>query len=179
MRAIEGRQFLHAPVKNCLNCSVREPHQLQSNRVGAEVIELVGAGDVEDLGFVDAGLRETGGGIRANEGVLMRVSGAKKSDASFVADACLLELNELRHFLIGRIQPLELLDVAEIHSCLVERAVIRQKVLVAPARKKGTDAEEQEEMYAAVHDFIVAAAKGLSGKCALGDTRRKDRYEEA
>jgi hypothetical protein len=52
-------------------------------------------------------------------------------------------------------------------------------MLIAPAREKGADAQQQEKMYAAVHDFIVAGAKGLFEKCALGDTRHKDRYEEA
>ncbi len=177
LRAIERSQPLHAPVKNRLHRGVRETHELQGYRVGAEVIELVGAGDVEDLDFVDASLREASGGVRADKGVLMRVGRAKESNTSFVADARLLELHKLRHFLIGSVQPLELLDVAEIHPGLIERAIIRQEVLIAPTRKKGADAEEHK-MCAAVHDFIVAGAKGLSGKCALGDTRRKDRCEK-
>lgn len=177
LRAIERRQPQNAAVKNGLDGRVGESHELQGDRVGAEVIELVGARNSENFNLVETGLGETGGGIPTGERMLMRVSGAKESDAGFIADPGLLELYELRHFLIGSVHPLELLDVAEIHSGLIERTIIRQDVLLASARKKDTNAEKHERC-APVHDFIVAGAKRVSGKCALGDTRHKDRYEE-
>jgi len=174
LRAIERPQPLHAPVKNGLHGGVGESHELQCDRVGAEVIELVSARNGENFNLVETGLGETGGGIPTRERMLMRMSGAKESDTGFIADAGLLELYELRHFLIGSVHPLELLDVAEIHPGLIERAIVRQKVLLAPARKKGAHPEKQQ-MRMAAHNFIVAGANGLSTRCALGDTRQKDR----
>lgn len=172
--AIERPQPLDAPVKNSLHGGVGESYQLQGDGIGAQVIELVGARNSENFNLVETGLGKTGGGIPTRKRVLMRVSGAKESDAGFIADAGLLELYELRHFLIGSVHPLELLDVAEIHPGLIERAIVRQDVFLAPARKKGARPEKQQ-MRMAAHNFIVAGANGLSTRCALGDTRQKDR----
>jgi hypothetical protein len=49
-------------------------------------------------------------------------------------------------------------------------------VLLATNREENTRAEKQEPIpLGLAHDFIVAGARMLTGKCAVGDTRRKDR----
>jgi hypothetical protein len=49
-------------------------------------------------------------------------------------------------------------------------------VLIAPAGEEDTRTEKKELMpLALAHDFIVAGARMDTGKCAVGDTRRKDR----
>jgi hypothetical protein len=96
-----------------------------------------------------------------------------QSHASIVTDPGLLQLYELRDFHIRGVQLFELLDVAGPHPHLVEGTVIRERMLVAPARPEEDEHTEKHELVP--HDSIVSGATGKARKCAVRDTRRKDR----
>jgi hypothetical protein len=93
------------------------------------------------FGITSAG--EIGGRIAAREWMLPLVSGGHKGHASIVAEPGLLDLHELRDFGIGRIQRFELFEAAGPHAGLIERAVVRQNMLLAAANEKDTDTDKQ------------------------------------
>jgi hypothetical protein len=69
-----------------------------------------------------------------------------------------------------------LLDVVGPHAGPIKRPVVGKNVLLATIREENTRTEKQDPMQLALaHNFIVAGARMRAGKCAVGDTRRKDR----
>jgi hypothetical protein len=165
---------LHAAVKECLDSRTGETDKPQHYRFRADGVELVLASDLKDLQIGEARMVQAGGGFRAGERVLMRMSSADEGDAGVIGHASLLELYELGHFLVRGVQRFELLDIAGPHPGPIQRPVVGQNVLLASAREEDTRTEKQDPMPFA-HEFIVTGTRRRTGKCAVGDTRRKDR----
>src|SRR5258708_36856509 len=57
---------------------------------------------------------------------------------------------------------------------LVERMIIRERMLVAPVHPEEDEHTEKHEL--GTHDSIVSGATGRTRRCAVRDTRRKDRW---
>src|SRR6266852_9946738 len=96
-----------------------------------------------------------------------------QSNASIVTDPGLFQPYELRDFQIRGVQSFELLDAAGPHPHLVEGTIIRERMLVAPAHPEEDEHTEKHELVP--HDSIVSGATGKARRCAVRDTRRKDR----
>jgi hypothetical protein len=170
------RPPLHAAVKECLDSRIGEADKPQQYRFRADGVELVRASDLQNLRLCEACVLQIRDRFRASEHVLVRMSSADESDAGVIGYASLFELDELGHFLVRSVQRFELLDVVGPHSSPIERAVVGKKVLLASNRQEDARNEKQDPMPPGLaHDFIVAGARRRTGKCAVGDTRRKDR----
>ena len=101
--------------------------------------------------------------------MLARVS--NQSYASVIREAGLFQLYELRHFVIGNVQFFEFFNAAGPHPRLVERTIIRERMLIASARPEEEHQPEKHELVP--HDSIVSGAMEKAGKCAVRDTRAK------
>src|SRR5437016_2312985 len=106
--------------------------------------------------------------------MLALVRFGNQSYASIVTDPGLLHLYELRDFRVRSVQGFELLDVAGPHPHQIEGTIIRERMLVAPAHPEEDEHAEKHELVP--HDSIVSGATGKDRKCAVRDTRRKDRW---
>src|SRR6266852_3158647 len=69
-----------------------------------------------------------------------------QSNASIVTDLGLFQPYELRDFQIRSVQSFELLDAAGPHPCLVERTIISEQMLVAPAHPEEDEHTEKHEL---------------------------------
>jgi len=165
---------LHAAVKEFLDSRIGETDKPQHHRFSADGVELVRTSDFQNLRVCEACALQIRDGFRAREDVLVRMSSGDEGDAGVIGCAGLLELDELGYFLVRGVQRFELLDAAGPHPGPIERPIVGKNVLLASAREEDTRTEKQNPMPLA-HDFIVAGARMRTGKCAVGDTRRKDR----
>lgn len=129
-----NRQAIQMALKNELHSGIRETDEFESDGVDADGVELVGVGDIEDLLLRETGASQIGSGFRADEEPLVHVGGADQFDASVIADACVLHLDDLGDFRVRDIEPFELLDVAGKHPRLVQRTIVREGMLVAACR---------------------------------------------
>jgi hypothetical protein len=77
----------------------------------------------------------------------------------------------LRHFVVGSVQLFELFRAAGPHPRLIERTIIRERMLIASARPEEEHQPEKRELVA--HDSIVSAPEGISWKVCFQDTRPK------
>jgi len=85
-----NRLAIQMAVKNELNGGVRETDELESNGIDADGVELVGAGNLEDLWLGESGTRKVGSGIGADEEMFANVRGADELDASVITNPCAL-----------------------------------------------------------------------------------------
>ena len=170
--AAECRETLQTAMEHGLNGVVGEPDQAKHYSIAADGIELVGAREFQNLRLGVTGAHQAGHRLGAVERMLLCVRGGKQRDAGVIPQATLFELHHLRDFRVRGVKGLKLLDAAGKHSRLIERAVIRERMLLAAA---GKDQRKTEEQDARSHTFIVSAAMKLTRGCAVGDTRRKDR----
>lgn len=143
LRSADGCLPLQSPLEDELDEIIRKTDQVERDSITADGIELIGASNVKNLRFGIAGAGEIGGRIAAREGMLPLVSSGHKRNTSIVAKPGLLDLDQLRDFGIGGIQGFELFEAARPHAGLIERAVIRQNMLLAAANEKDTDTEKQ------------------------------------
>src|SRR5258708_4745520 len=173
LRAAHGALTLQSPVQNQIDGGIGKPDQLQHDSIAADGIQLIRFRNFQNYRLGVSRAREVDGGIRAVEGMLMLVRAGNQSYASIVTDPGLLQLHELRDFRIGSVQRFELLDAAGPHPCLVERTIIREQMLIASARPEEDQHPEKNKFRP--HNSIVSGATGKDRKCAVRDTRRKDR----
>ena len=131
------RLIVQMALKDEFHSRVGKAEELESDRVDADGIELIGAGDIEDLGLGKSGADEIGGGFRACKEMLVHVRRTDELNAGVIADAGVLKLDHLRDLRVGDVEPFELLDVAGKHSSGVERAIVRERVLVADGGCEG------------------------------------------
>jgi hypothetical protein len=157
---------LQVASKNDLDEVVRESDQAQRHGIAADGVELVGARDFQNLRFGVTSIRQVCGGITADKRMPFFVSSGDQGHAGVIAQPGLLGLYELRHFGIGGVERLELLEAAGPHAGLVQRTIVGQRMLLA-ARKEDTGTEKQS---ARLHASIVAGATGAGPECALADT---------
>ena len=143
LRSANGCLPLQAPLQDKLDEVIGETDEVESNSITADRIELIRASDVQNLRFGIAGAGEIGGRIAAREWMLPLMRGGNKSHASIVAEPGLLDLDQLCDFGIGGIQRFELFEAAGPHAGLIERAVVRQNMLLATASEKDTYTEKQ------------------------------------
>lgn len=118
-RAGHYRLTIQMAVKNELNSRIGQADELECNGINADGIELVGMGDLDDLGLGESSPGQVGRGIGAREKMLADVRGADQLDAGFIADPCVLHLNDLGDFRIRDVEPFELLDITGKHPSLV------------------------------------------------------------
>jgi hypothetical protein len=137
------RQAIQVALKDELNRGIRKTDQLESNSVYADGIELVGVRDIENLLLRKSGASQIGSGFGAEKDTLVNMRGAHQFHAGVIADSCVLHLYDLRDFHVRDIEPFELLDVAGKHSCLVQRTIVREGMLVAAGRRQNAYAEKE------------------------------------
>lgn len=137
------RQAIQMALKDELDSGVRKTDQLESNGVDADGVELVGVSDIKNLLLRESGASQIGSGFSAKEDTLVNVRGAHQLHASVIADLCVLQLDDLRDFQVRDIEPLELLDVAGKHPCLVQRTIVREGMLMTANRRQDAHAEKQ------------------------------------
>jgi hypothetical protein len=99
--------------------------------------------------------------------VLSLVSDGDQSYARIIAQPRLLDLNELGDLGIRGVQRFELLEARGPHTGFVERAVIRQQMLVATDGEKNTGTKKQS---ARLHVSMLARSKNRGLACAVGGT---------
>ena len=121
-------------MKNELHGRVGESDELESDSVDADGVELVGVGDVEDLLFRETGAGQIGSGFRADEKMFANMGSADQVDASVIAEASVLQFDDLGDFRVRDIEPFQLLDVAGEHPRLVQRTIGREGMLMAACR---------------------------------------------
>jgi hypothetical protein len=172
-RAAHGGLALQAAVQNQIHRAIREPHQAQHNSIAADDIELFAFCDFQNHRLRVARARQIDCGIRAGEKVVMLASIVYQSEAGLVTDPRLFQFYKLRHFRVGSIQRFKLLDVAGEHSGLVQRTIIRERMVIASTYPEESDRTEKHELVP--HDSIVSGAMGRARECVVRDTRRKDR----
>ena len=139
-------------VEEQLHGRIRQPDQPQHHCFIADGIDVVGAGDVQNLRVAVAGSGKTRNGIRAAEIVLVLVRDAHERNAHFVRYTRSFEFYDLRNLFIGDVQGFQLFDFAGTHARRVERAVVRERMLLAADGEKHTN-HENEGLDA--HDSIV------------------------
>jgi hypothetical protein len=110
-------------------------------------------------------------GIGTCEQVMALVRFGNQGHASVVADPALLQLYELRDLRIVGVQLFELLDVAGKHSDLIERTIVRERMLFAPAGPEEDEGTEKKKLVP--HESILAGAGVEEAGCVVGDTRAK------
>src|SRR5579872_782117 len=162
-------------VKNELYRRVGETDELESDGVDADGVELVGAGHLEDLRLGKSGTGKVGGRFGAGEKMLANVRGADQFDASVIADSGVLQLDDLGDFRVRSIEPFELLNVAGPHARLVQRTVVRERMLVATRHREGTRTEKQ---LLVPHIYIVGGGKRETAACAWVIPGKKDRSKK-
>ena len=157
-RAAHGTLPLQSPVQNHVNGGIRKPHQFQHDRVAANNIELIRFRNFQNhrLGVARAG--EIDGGIGARKRMLVLVRVGNQCYATIIRDAGLFQPYELRYFVIGSVQFFELFSVAGPHPRLIERAIIRERMLIASARPEEEHQPEKHELVP--HDSIVSRTDG-------------------
>ncbi len=168
-RAAHGALALQSPVQNHVDGGIGKPDQFQHHRVGANDIELIRSRNFQNHGLSVARVDQIDGRIGAGKGMLVLVRVGNQSHAAVVRDAGLFQLYKLRHFVIGSVQLFELFSVAGPHPCLIERTIIRERMLIASARPEEEHQPEKHELVP--HDSIVSGTDRWIGKCALRDTR--------
>jgi hypothetical protein len=153
-------------LKNELHGRVGKAEELESDSVDADGIELIGAGDIEDLGLGKSRADEIGGRVRAGKEMLVHVRRADELDAGVIADSRVLELDDLRDLRVGDVESFELLDIAGKHASGVERAIVRERVLVAASgcEEAGAGGEKQSSLM--LHIPIVGGREAETGTCA-------------
>ena len=159
-------------VKDELNGRVRKSDELEGDGVDADGIELVGAGNLEDLRVAKSRASQVGSGFGARKEMLAHVRGTDELDARVVCDPSPLQSDDLGNFLVGGIEAFELLDIAGEHSRLIQRTVVRQRMLVAAGRREDAHTEKQSLV---PHIYIVGGEKRETGLCAWMIPGRKDR----
>jgi len=158
-----NRLAIQMTMENELNRGIRKADELESDGVDADGVELVGASDIEDLRLGESSAGQIGSGFGADEDMLVDVRGADQFDATVIAKARVLQFNNLSDFLVGNIEPLELLDVAGEHPGLVQRTIIREGMLMAACRREDAHSEKQSLV---PHNYIVGAGKREMRMCA-------------
>lgn len=129
-----NRQAIQMALKNELHSGIGEADELESDSVDADGVELVGVGDVEDLLFRKTGAGQIGSGFRADEKMFANMGSADQVDASVIAEASVLQFDDLGDFRVRDIEPFQLLDVAGEHPRLVQRTIVREGMLMAACR---------------------------------------------
>jgi hypothetical protein len=159
-------------VKNKFHGRVRETDKLQGDGVDANGVELVGAGNLDDLRIAESSARQVGRGFGAHKEMLANVRGADQLDASIIADPRVLQLDDLGDFLVGRIEPLELLNSAGPHPRLVQRTEVREEMLITACQSEGAHTEKQSLV---PHAYSVEGGKREAEGCAWVIPGIKDR----
>jgi hypothetical protein len=170
-RAAHGALPLQSPVQNHIDGGIGKPHQFQHDRVGADDIQLIRFRNFQNHRLGVTRVDEIDGGVGARKRMLVLVRVGNQGHATIIRDAGLFQLYEVRHFVIGSVQPFELFGAAGPHPRLIERTIIRERMLVASARPEEEHQPEKHELVP--HASIVTRADGSAGKCALRDTRPK------
>jgi len=173
-RGTERRKPLQIALKNKLNRRIRETNQAQHDSVTTDRVELVGTRETQNVGLRITRSQQAGHGFGTRKQAIMRMRRRNQRDASVVADPAVFQLDDLLYLRIGDIERLELLDGCRPHASLIERTVIRQRVLVAPTRQEQRNAKNE---VSGLHISIVGAASATAPWCAVGDTRQKDRWQ--
>jgi len=150
-------------VKNKFHGRVRETDELQGDGVDADGVELVGAGHLDDLSIAESGAGQVRRGFGADKEMLVNVRGADQLDASIIADPRVLQLDDLGDFLVGRIEPLELLNSAGPHPRLVQRTEVREEMLITARQSEGAHTEKQSLV---PHTYSVGGGKREAEGCA-------------
>src|SRR5207302_4339201 len=158
-------------VQNQIDGGIGKPHQPQHDGVSADDIELIDYCNFQNHWLGISSAREADGVVGASKGVLVLVCVGNQSDTSVVRNSGLFQFYELRDFIIGGVQLFEIFDVAGPHPRLIERTIIRERMLIASARPEEDYQPEKHEL--TPHDFIVSGATGRTGKGAVRDTRAK------
>jgi len=177
LRAPHGWNAFQAAVQNDIHRAIGEPHQPQQHGIAADNVDLIDGCDFQDDWLGVPRLEEVHGGIGAREVMLVLVRVGDQSDARIVADAALLQPDELLNLGVRGVQFFELLDGAGPHARLIEGAIIRERMLVASARTEEDKHAEKHELVP--HDSILAGAAGAAARCAVGDTRAKGQVARA
>ena len=167
------RPAIQMAVKNKLNHRVGETDELESDGIKADGIQLIGMRNLEDLSIAESGAGQVGSGIAASEEMFANVRSADHLDASVIADPRVLQLNYLSDFLVRGIEPFELLNIAGEHPRLVQRTVVRKRVLVTACHSEGAHTEKQSLV---PHIHIVGGGKLETAACAWVIPGRKDRW---
>jgi len=84
--------------------------------------------------------------------MLMLMRKRDERHAGVIRDSRILQFYEWRHFRIGNVQRFELLDYTGIHARLIERTVVRQRMLFASTRDEDTQTGKQNPK---THETIV------------------------
>jgi hypothetical protein len=174
LRSAEGPMPLKAALQNKLHEAVRQADKAKRDGIAADGIELISAGNLQNLLLRISRAGEICGGVAAGERMLSFVRSGNKSYASIVAQPSLLDFHELGDLGIRRIQLFEFLEAAGPHARLVKRSIIRQRMLVATDRKEDRDAGKQS---AKLHLSILAGSKGNGLACAVGGTCAEGQVE--
>src|SRR5258708_6336683 len=153
---------------------IGKANQPQHDSIAADDIQLIRFRNFQNHRFGVTSTHKVDSGIGARKRMLALVRAGNQGYASIVSNPGLLQLYELRDLHIGGVQGFELLDVAGPHPRLIEGTIIRERMLVAPAHPE--EEEHAESNKSVPHSSIVSGAKGKDRKCALRDTRRKDRW---
>ena len=170
-RAAHGALALKSPVQDEIDGGIGKPHQPQHDGIGADSVQLIDFCNFQNHWFSVPRACEADSGIRAAKGVLVLVRVGNQSDASVVRDPRLFQFYELRDFVIGSVQFFQIFDVAGPHSRLIQRTIIRERMLIASARPEEDYQPEKHEL--TPHDSILSGTTVRAGNCALQGTRAK------
>src|SRR5204862_8284217 len=119
---------------------------------------------------------EADSGIRAAKWMLVPVCVGNQSHASIVRDPGLFQFHEVPDFIIGGVQFFQVFDVAGPHARLIERTIIRERMLIASARTEEDYQPEKHEL--TPHDSILSGTTVRAGNCACKVPVRKDRSQK-
>ncbi len=170
-RAAHGALALQSPVQDQIDGGIGKPDQPQHDGIAADTIQLIRFRNFQNHRLGVTRTREVDCGIGVRKLVLALVRAGNQSYASIVTDPGLLQLYKLRDFRVRSVQRFELLDAAGPHPRLVERTIIREQVLLAPAHPEEDEHTEKHELVP--HDSILSRADGAKAKCVVRDTRAK------
>src|SRR5207249_11704339 len=118
---------------------------------------------------------EAASGIRAAIWMLVPVCVGNQSHASIVRDPGLFQFHEVPDFIIGGVQFFQVFDVAGPHARLIERTIIRERMLIASARPEEDYQPEKHDL--TPHGSILWGQMEKARRCTVRDTVRKDRCE--
>ena len=166
------RQALQVALKDNLDGGVRQANQAKHDGVAADRVELICASKADNIGLRVARSQEARNRLGARKWMMVRAGCGNQRDAGVVGDAGMLEADQLLDFGVRNVERLELLDGGRAHPGLIERAIVRERVLMATAGQEQRNAESQVTV---PHTLIVGVASKRTLQCAVGDTRRKDR----
>jgi len=99
----ERGHALQMAVEQKLHGGIRKTDEPEHDRFIADGIEMIDAGDVQNLRLGVSGSREAGNRIRAIENVLVLVGDADERNADFVGEAGVLEFYDLRNLIVGNV----------------------------------------------------------------------------